>query len=83
MKIRVVEMCSAPAEIRQIDGRWVVFDRLVLRDTDGNLHERRSDDPAGKYTLVELPNRVPPRPQRERRHAKRPTAKPANRASKR
>jgi hypothetical protein len=55
VKIRVSTFQSVPSEIRQVDGKWVIFDKLYLLDRDGLMHEI----PAGetKAFPVELPER--------------------------
>ncbi len=55
MKSRVIQMVATPAEIRQVDGRWIVIDRLLLLYDDGTIQERHSDDVPGRYDPVDLP----------------------------
>ena len=75
MKIRVSDFRVIASEIHKHDGTRTVVEKLIVKDTEGRLHERFSNDPPGVWHEVDLPERARP-------HTKRPTATTGKRASK-
>jgi hypothetical protein len=54
VKARIVQVFAKDI----VNGRNEPVEHLFLVDSDGNVHERFSDDPAGKYYPVDLPERA-------------------------